>query len=277
MNRFAVLLTVFNRKQLTLGCLRRLENSTCNFDIFLVDDGSTDGTAEAIKEKFPHVNIISGNGNLYWNRGMYLAWQIAVTVADYDYYLWMNDDVVINDDAFTEIFECSTLQNNQAIITGIISNDTSKQTLYGGYDKNKKRIEPNGTMQPVHYLNGNVVLVPRYVFGKLGNLDKTFHHDLGDVDYGLRAQRIGIGVFTTRKFVAIGTPNSISRLRKNKTSLRERMKRLYSPLGSPPGINYYFRRRYYGFVNAAVYWVFLHFINMIPDSINELIFRKKYQ
>ena len=54
--------------------------------VFLVDDGSTDGTSQAIKEKFPQVNII--NGNLYWSRGMHIAWEKAIIDdLNYDFYL----------------------------------------------------------------------------------------------------------------------------------------------------------------------------------------------
>jgi len=140
-----------------------------------------------------------------------------------------------------------------------------------------KLVKPTGMMQAIKNLNGNVVLVPRKIFLQLGNLDPYFHHDLGDVDYGLRAIKAGIGVFSTRVSIASGTKNSISRLRLNKSTLAKRFKKLYSPLGNPPIINLYFRIRHKGIVNAYVYWVFLHFLNIIPDSINYLLFKSKYQ
>jgi GT2 family glycosyltransferase len=71
----AVLLTCHNRKEKTLSCLTALFNCIVpdgyGFNVFLVDDACTDGTAEAIKEKFPQVNIIQETGNLCWNREMH--------------------------------------------------------------------------------------------------------------------------------------------------------------------------------------------------------------
>lgn len=72
MKSIAVLLTVFNRKEKTLQCLgnlyRQLPIQGYNVDIYLTNDGCTDGTPEAIAQKFPEVNIIHSKGNLFWNR-----------------------------------------------------------------------------------------------------------------------------------------------------------------------------------------------------------------
>ena len=46
---------------------------------------------EAVGKMFPQVHIIKGDGNLFWNRGMYMAWQAAIKEKDYDFYLWLND------------------------------------------------------------------------------------------------------------------------------------------------------------------------------------------
>ena len=90
MEEFAILLTCYNRKDQTLECLKSLKKNTLFFKIFLVDDGSTDGTAKAVSACYPDVNIITGNGQLYWNRGMHLAWETA-SKNDFDFYIWIND------------------------------------------------------------------------------------------------------------------------------------------------------------------------------------------
>ena len=254
MKKTAVLLTCFNRKTNTLACLEQLFRINKDVSVYLVDDGSTDGTADAVVVQFPQVQIISGNGNLFWNRGMHLAWQVA-SQKSYDYYLWLNDDVVLYENCFKELFYCSQKNYNNAIISGIIES-VEKETIYGGTDINKQLIEANGILNPIANMNGNVVLVPKDVFLKMGNLDPYFHHDLGDVDYGWRAIRKGIGVFTTRTAVACGEKNDFCRVRLNKSSFLKRFKRLYSPLGSNPRINFYSKRRQYGIVDASVYYFF---------------------
>jgi GT2 family glycosyltransferase len=271
----AVLITSYNRKDQTIKCLEKLFEINSNFKVYLVDDCSNDNTKEEILSKFPMVDLILGDGNLFWNRGMHLAWQYALK-NDYDFYLWLNDDVELEFNAFDELFTCAEFTNSQSIITGIIKS-LNNEIIYGGYDKNKNLIIPNGKCNNVNYLNGNVVLIPKFVVDKIGILDPFFHHDLGDVEYGWRALKNNIKIITTRVSIGIGIKNEICRVRKNNTTLFNRLKYLYSPLGSNPFINFYYKRKRYGIFYSFLYFIFLHLINFIPDSINLIIFGKKYQ
>ena len=92
--RIAAIITCHNRKDKTLACLKSLLQIAPTIDVYLTDDGSTDGTSEAVRQQCPQVQIIQGDGNLFWSRGMYIAWKEAVK-SDYEYYLWLNDDVVL--------------------------------------------------------------------------------------------------------------------------------------------------------------------------------------
>ena len=90
----AVILTVYNRCEVTIKGLRLLKFCIDNLhghfmvDIFMTDDGSNDGTYDAVTKEFPDVNIIKGDGNLFWSGGMRKAWRAAIdTKKKYDYYL----------------------------------------------------------------------------------------------------------------------------------------------------------------------------------------------
>lgn len=275
MNKIAIILTCYNRKQTTLNCLHQLFFLEQDIDVFLVDDKSTDETYETVAARFPQVNIIQGTGNLFWNRGMHLAWDYA-SKNDYDYYVWLNDDVILYNNCFIELFECSRIANENAVITGIVETKDKTQILYGGTDGNKKLLLPNGIMHQVTNMNGNFVLIPKSVFKVLGNLDPVFHHDLGDVDYGLRAKKNNINVFTTRVTIASGESNNFCRVRHWGFTATGRFKRLYSPLGNHPSINFYFRRKHFGLFNAMNYYIYIHLINLLPDIIIKIISGSKY-
>ncbi|MDO6803819.1 glycosyltransferase family 2 protein [Wenyingzhuangia sp. 1_MG-2023] len=276
MNKIAVLLTCFNRKVTTLRCLEHLFSFDVDFDVYLVDDGCTDGTEKAVWTSFPQVNIIKSKGDLFWNRGMHLAWKEAAK-QNYDFYIWLNDDVVLYNHAFKEILECSELNQHQAIISGVIETHDQSRVIYGGHDQNKKVITHNGSMNSITFMNGNFVLIPKAVFNNIGNLDPKYHHDLGDVDYGLRAKKQNVPVVTTRVPIASGDTNSICRVRLNNTTMIKRFKRLYSPLGSNPNINFYHRKRHFGYLNAVVYYCFLVGLNVLPDTLNTCLFKNKYK
>src|ERR1700759_4905951 len=105
--KIAVLLACFNRKQKTLAFFDSLVNQhsfeKLSVDIFLLDDGSTDGTADAVKEKYPFVNVLTGTGNLFWAGGMRTIWKYAIAQKDYDLFCLFNDDVALFDNAFESL------------------------------------------------------------------------------------------------------------------------------------------------------------------------------
>ena len=76
-NYIAVLMTVHNRKHETLACLKSLFQAKIpenySIEVFLTNDGCTDGTPEEIRLLYPSVHILNGSGELYWNRGMYIV------------------------------------------------------------------------------------------------------------------------------------------------------------------------------------------------------------
>ena len=271
----AVLMCCFNRRVTTLRCLTHVFRLVPSAIVYLVDDNSTDGTAEAVSALFPQVHLINGGGDLYWNRGMHLAWSHAM-VYGYPFYLWLNDDVILYDGGVAELLACSAICQHQAIISGIIEAHDGQEVLYGGTDSTHHLLVPNETLQPITNMNGNVLLVPASVFAILGNLDPYFHHDLGDVDYGLRGRQHGIQVLTSRVAVGSGDKNNLCRVRLWGTDVWQRFKKLYSPLGSHPRVNFYFRRRHYGLHNAVIYYVFIHLLNIMPDSLVRLVFDGKY-
>ena len=179
MQKIAVLLTCHNRKDKTLGCLNNFFKAkkprNLSFDIFLVDDGSTDGTSCEIRLKFPNINVIEGTGSLFWNQGMRLAWAKAIENAqDYDFFLWLNDDTNIDNDSLIHLFECyneyENSHENESIIVGSCRNKTDVNEFSYGLRDNGFSVIPNGKLQKGNMLNGNLVLISNAVYSKLGIL-----------------------------------------------------------------------------------------------------------
>lgn len=121
MKKIAILITVHNRKEKTLACLKNLYAqqlpNAVEIEVYLTDDGCTDGTVEAIRIHYPQTNIIKGDGNLFWNRGMYEAWCVAEK-KDYDYYLWLNDDTILFETAIVSLLSTSDKMGDYSIIVG---------------------------------------------------------------------------------------------------------------------------------------------------------------
>lgn len=265
----AILLTCYNRKNTTIRCLRNvfLQKVCAHIDVYLCDDASTDGTSAAIKKHFPNVFVIKGNGKLFWNRGMLKAWQAAYSKHLYDAYIWLNDDAMLYDEAIQELLDCSCMKNDESIVCGAFC-DLDNKFSYGGRSIYGNPIIPNGCMQSVYWLNGNCVLIPQIVVDKIGLLDSMFQHHLGDYDYGLRAIETGISIVSTRKYIGECIPNKIknNRSRKNGLSLFGRFKRLYSPMGDNPIIQFKYSYRHFGIKKAFRIFLALHWNNLLNDK-----------
>lgn len=267
----AVLLTCHNRKDKTIQCLKKLfaqQGLDVDFiiEVFLVDDASTDGTAEAIKRLFPQVNIIQGNGNLYWNRGMHLAWQTASKTKGFDYYLWLNDDTFLFEGAIQNLLNGAQLSNNKAAIIGSTFSLETNKISYGGNSKEGNLLEPNGSLQETYSFNGNVVLIPKWVCAKVGILDPIFPHAIGDFEYALRIRKYQLKSFISKDFVGScegseKLPNWCS----TSLQLSKRIQSLYSPLGnSHPYYFFIFELKYYGLFTAIKHSITIHIRLLFP-------------
>ncbi len=269
MKQIAVLLTVFNRKEKTLSCLKNLFSQDIpegySLDVYLTNDGCTDGTPEAVRKQFPKVHVIDADGNLFWNRGMYAAWQEAEKICDYDYYLWLNDDTFLYTDAVSYILRSSEKFGENCIIVGATcSKSDPTLTTYSGFIGNRM-IKVNGTFQRLQKFNGNFVLIPHAVYKILGKNDPYYRHSFGDIDYGLRANKAGIKCYLTDKH--IGT----CEVHENKIkcfdtqySLKQRFRHFYSPLGMNPFEFFHMNIKTEGLLKSILVFVSTHVRVIFP-------------
>ncbi|WP_167607496.1 glycosyltransferase family 2 protein [Maribellus sediminis] len=270
MKSIAVLLTVFNRKENTLNCLHHLleQNLPRGYilDVYLVNDGCTDGTPDAVKEQFPDVHIIEGNGNLFWNRGMHLAWQTAAEVTDYDFYLWLNDDTILFPNAMTTLLESSAEKQHNSIIVGTTSAiKNTEHITYGGRRLKKGLLHPNKEIQSCDYFNGNIVLIPQSVYQKVGTNDPMFKHALGDFDYGLRARKMGVQSFIAPGILGhCNEHECLSTWCNPDKSFKQRWKVFRSPLGQNPEEYFLYEKRHNGLLMACFHYLTNHLRVICP-------------
>ena len=203
----AVLMTCHNRRALTVRCLEslRAQKSDAELALFVVDDGSSDGTADAVRAAWPAARIITGNGSLFWNGGMRLAWETAAKAGSFDHYLWLNDDVVLDPGAIDRLVrEAAGLADadGAAIVCGSTRRPGTGEVSYGGQRRVHPRRPLRLTVAPpgrapiaVESFSGNIVLVSAAAYARLGNLAPAYVHIFGDLDYGLRARAAGVPVY----------------------------------------------------------------------------------
>lgn len=247
----AVLMACYNRVETTLRCFERLRAAAelvpdARFDVWMVDDASPDATGAKVKAAFPEVNVIQSPGNLFWCKGMRLAWDTAVASGNkYDLYLWLNDDVMLKQDALVGVLK--DYVNGGGVIVGRMSSDESESEESFGMRGDKG-----------DWMNGNLVLVSREVYEKVGPICGKYHHAYGDHDYGLMVKRAGFLLRSSTKFCGV-CPQQPERYRwLEGRSLIERYRLLFDPKGYNLHDAMLFRFRNWGVIMAAV--CFCHMI-----------------
>jgi len=213
----ATLMTCHNRIDSTLECLAHLFDQSVldqvALSVYLVDDGSSDGTGELVRDRFPAVNVIDGDGSLFWNRGMHRAFEEALKVG-FDYYLWLNDDTYLYRDALKTLLsvheDLMAKGNTQSIVVASTRDPDTGEFTYGGFRNIRGAINRVGlTPTPpadrairCDSMCGNCVLIPDAVADIVGNIDPEYRHQWGDADYGLRAVKNGCMIWIAPGYLA---------------------------------------------------------------------------
>lgn len=220
--KIEIVIPVFNRCETTLQALQslsRIDKTGLDVHIVVVDDGSTDGTGEAIRQRFPEVQIVQGDGSLHYaagtNRGMSAALE-----RNPDYIVTMNDDAVVHDQFLQRLVRAA--KNNPRSIVGallLLWNEPHKvfqvgfkwETFSGGWSQSEDLTAfdvPQAAFE-VEGLAGNCVLFPAQAVKECGLLDEQkFPHGWGDFQYVVRMKKMGWRLFVEPKSYVWCEPNT---------------------------------------------------------------------
>lgn len=188
-----IVIPVHNRKAITLRCLERLRESgvLAWATPLIVDDGSTDGTSEAVREQYPEAVLVVGDGNLWWTGAVALGMQRSLDRGS-SLIFWLNDDC-LPEPGTMELLARRSREN------GVISTAqafTPSGGCYRAYERTRSGLRElfakPGEILACDTFNGNCVCIPRAWVEKTGLPDAaSFPHMHGDIDYGLRLSRSG--------------------------------------------------------------------------------------
>jgi GT2 family glycosyltransferase len=222
--RIAVVTPIHNRREITLQCLRSLSRITLNSidaDIFIVDDGSTDGTSAAIRKTFPDVNIIEGNGELWYTEGTNVGIRAALKRGP-DFVLAINDDSIFDAD-FLEYLVETALRHPRSVVGPLLllwdephrlfQTAPVWRTLEGGWKHWHEQTvwTVPSTAWEVDLIVGNCVLYPASVFRECGFMNSRRFPNFGDAEFTPRLKRAGYRLIIDPRSRVFCQPNEIHR------------------------------------------------------------------
>ena len=202
--RVVVVTTVHNRREITLQCLgslRGIDRTGLEIHIVIVDDGSTDGTREAIRRDFPEVEIIEGDGNLWYTAGMNRGIEAGLK-REPDYILAINDDEVFDTQFLHHMIRCAEEHPRTVVGALLLQWDSPDRvfqvgarwdTWYGGWRHRYDLTVNTVPREPweVEIIVGNCVLYPLESIVQVGLMNENYFPHYGDVEYTPRMRKAG--------------------------------------------------------------------------------------
>ncbi len=200
-----VIILNWNGRELTLQCLRSLSALDYpDYDIVVVDNASSDGSARAVREAFPGVTVVENESNLGFsggnNRGIELALDRGA-----DYVLLLNNDTTLVHPGFLSLLVAYLEDNRDAAAVGplvlyprsdLVWSAGGRLHLALGLCSHMGKNRPVGLLtarEPyrVDYVPGCCMLIRSGAVAEVGQLDPDYFLYFEDLDWCCRAARHG--------------------------------------------------------------------------------------
>jgi hypothetical protein len=204
----AIIVLTWNGKAMTMECLESLASLEYgNARVIVVDNGSTDGTADAVRSAYgERVTIIENPRNLGFSLGNNVGIRHALEKGA-DFVLLLNNDTVVDPALVDRLVEGITISKNIGIVGPKIYYASPPDRIWfaggevflsrgvsrhiGIRERDTGRYD---TVRDVDYVTGCALMARRGVFDSIGHLDPTFPAYYEDVDFCMRARRRGFRV-----------------------------------------------------------------------------------
>jgi GT2 family glycosyltransferase len=213
-----IIVPVHNRLHFTTSCIESLALQTYRqFRIVIVDDGSCDGTDSYIREHYPDIILLRGDGTLWWTGALNLAVRevLSMSLDKNDYILTLNNDLVVWPDYLQSLLTIAQ-QYNDAIVGSVsVHIDDPEHVHFSGTKWNSKTAKYRPFLKgrysytwlkdtqltvKTDLLPGRGILIPISAFRKLGLYDnRAFPHYMADEDFSLRARKAGYALLISTR------------------------------------------------------------------------------
>ncbi len=269
----------YKTKGVTSDCLRSIKASTDSIskEVIVVDNGSDDGSIEYLSKKFPWAKVYSSGGNIGFAGGNNFGFKKSKGK-----YIWLlNSDTILQKTTIQKLYDAAVSTNSAIASCRLLNKDGSIQPQ-GGYLPQLWRLKAwmffiddlpiVSWFFPAYHVNrkgyfkrnqhpgwlaGTALLIRRDVYEKLKGLDDKIFMYGEDVDFCLRAQKLGYGIdyFAEPALTHLGQASGSSR---------------GAILGEYKGLKYIYQKHY----SPWQYWV-LRFILKTGALLRRMIFRNE--
>jgi hypothetical protein len=202
--KVAVIILNWEQEADTTECLRSLDKVIGERpEIILVDNGSRDGSAARLKERFPRIKLIANPENVGFAEGNNIGIAEALKAAP-DHLLLLNNDTTVEPDFLQRLLAAAASDPAVGIVSPKIMFFQDRQKIWflgGGFQPVIRkpfhlrygRTDNGLPTAPfeTEWLSGCCLLIRRRVLEQIGRLDKDYFNNYEDVDFCVRAKQAG--------------------------------------------------------------------------------------
>lgn len=202
MNKILVIVVTYNAMQWAERCFDSLRKSTVKPDVYVVDNGSNDGTQAYIQEHFPEVMFHQSKENLGFGKANNLGLQYALD-ENYDFAYLLNQDAWVMDETFERLIELSShypeygilspFQMNADLehidhnfISNVMRRESNPDITNDLYNRQLKEVYPVSRIMAAHWF------ITRACLLKVGGFSPSFPHYGEDDNYADRMHFWGV-------------------------------------------------------------------------------------
>jgi GT2 family glycosyltransferase len=206
----SIVIVSYNTKDLLPLCIGSIKEKTLglNYEIIVVDNASTDGSADLIRKEFPDVRLIAGETNVGFGKGN----NVGIKYATGKYCFLLNPDTLLINNSLKIMYDFMERNENSniAMCGGKLYDRENKPAIsFGKYPKawtlilyslpftkilrSGEGIVHSKKLDPfiVDFVSGADLFIRRHLLETVGAFDESYFAYYEETDLALRASRLG--------------------------------------------------------------------------------------
>jgi GT2 family glycosyltransferase len=261
MNRLSIVVLSYNQTEASLACLESIQCQTCtDFDVLVIDNASSENSAEKIAIAFPDIRMQALRQNLGWAGGNNVGIKRSLSEGC-EWVMLLNNDTVLPENTVSDLYNhLNTLE--PSILTPSIrylyepsemqlNPSTGVYSFHPAYVGEQPAIyRADLKLWELDFVYGACMIVHRQVFETVGLMEERFFLQMEETDFYLRAKNKGFKTYCAASIcidhaesLSFGgkvTPTKTYYIARNNLLLAERHVRTFKAFKKAAQEYYYF-------------------------------------